>query len=44
VPEVLISGDHAKIDAFRRRAALERTRQRRPDLLERRPPEPGEKE
>jgi tRNA (guanine37-N1)-methyltransferase len=44
VPEVLISGDHAKIEAFRRRAALERTRQRRPDLLERRPPEPGEKE
>lgn len=32
VPEVLISGDHAKIAAWRRQQARERTRQRRPDL------------
>ena len=33
VPEVLRSGDHAKIDHWRRQRALERTRERRPDLL-----------
>jgi len=33
VPEVLLSGDHAKIAAWRREMALHRTRQRRPDLL-----------
>jgi tRNA (guanine37-N1)-methyltransferase len=33
VPEVLLSGDHAKIEAWRRAEALKRTRQRRPDLL-----------
>jgi tRNA (guanine37-N1)-methyltransferase len=33
VPEVLRSGDHARIAAFRRREALARTRLRRPDLL-----------
>lgn len=33
VPEVLLSGDHAKIAAWRREAALKRTKQRRPDLL-----------
>ncbi|MBI3751039.1 MAG: tRNA (guanosine(37)-N1)-methyltransferase TrmD [Chloroflexi bacterium] len=33
VPEVLVSGDHGAIRAWRRAAALERTRQRRPDLL-----------
>jgi len=33
VPEILRSGDHAKIAAWRREQALERTRQRRPDLL-----------
>lgn len=32
VPEVLISGDHAKIAAWRREQAVERTRRRRPDL------------
>lgn len=42
VPEVLLSGDHAAIERWRRAKALERTRNRRPDLLERRPPEPGE--
>lgn len=34
VPEVLLSGDHQKIQQWRRREALEKTRQRRPDLLE----------
>ena len=34
IPEVLLSGDHAKIAAWRRAQALEITRARRPDLLE----------
>jgi tRNA (guanine37-N1)-methyltransferase len=38
VSEVLRSGDHARIDAWRREASERITRQRRPDLLE-----PGEK-
>jgi tRNA (guanine37-N1)-methyltransferase len=42
VPDVLLSGDHARIERWRRARALERTRQRRPDLLKRRPEEPGE--
>ena len=33
IPEVLLSGDHAKIAAWRRAQALEITRARRPDLL-----------
>ena len=33
VPEVLRSGDHAKIDKWRREQALELTKKRRPDLL-----------
>jgi tRNA (guanine37-N1)-methyltransferase len=33
VPEVLRSGDHAAIARWRREQALERTRERRPDLL-----------
>jgi tRNA (guanine37-N1)-methyltransferase len=33
VPEILRSGDHGKIAAWRREQALERTRQRRPDLI-----------
>lgn len=44
VPDVLLSGDHARIARWRRARALDRTRARRPDLLERRPPEPGEGE
>jgi tRNA (guanine37-N1)-methyltransferase len=36
VPDVLISGDHAKVEEWRRRAAEEKTRRNRPDLL---PPE-----
>lgn len=34
VPEVLLSGHHARISAWRREQALERTRSRRPDLLD----------
>ena len=34
VPEILLSGDHARIARWRREQALLRTRQRRPDLLE----------
>ena len=33
VPEVLLSGHHAEIDAWRKQRSLERTRQNRPDLL-----------
>ena len=35
VPDVLRSGDHAEVARWRRREALRRTYQRRPDLLER---------
>jgi tRNA (guanine37-N1)-methyltransferase len=35
VPEVLLSGDHRRIERWRRREALRVTRERRPDLLER---------
>ena len=34
VPEVLLSGDHAKVAAWRRQQGLERTRERRPDLID----------
>jgi tRNA (guanine37-N1)-methyltransferase len=34
VPEVLLSGDHGKIEKWRREQALLRTLKRRPDLLE----------
>jgi tRNA (guanine37-N1)-methyltransferase len=33
VPDVLLSGNHAEIATWRRKQALERTKQRRPDLL-----------
>lgn len=33
VPEVLVSGDHAAVERWRRDQALSRTRDRRPDLL-----------
>jgi tRNA (guanine37-N1)-methyltransferase len=36
VPEVLLSGDHGRIDRWRREQALRRTLTRRPDLIERR--------
>ena len=35
VPEVLLSGDHQAIEQWRRREALRRTWERRPDLLAR---------
>ena len=34
VPKILLSGDHAKVDAWRREQSLIRTALRRPDLLE----------
>lgn len=34
IPEVLLSGNHAEIEMWRQRKREERTRQRRPDLLE----------
>ncbi len=34
VPDVLLSGDHGRIAEWRREQALERTKERRPDLLE----------
>lgn len=34
VPEVLLSGDHAKIEAWRREQALKRTFKKRPDMIE----------
>ena len=33
VPEILLSGDHAKIDKWRKKQSLARTRSHRPDLL-----------
>jgi len=37
VPDILLSGDHGRVDLWRREQALLRTRQRRPDLLEKAP-------
>lgn len=34
VPEVLLSGDHKKIEQYRMEESLKRTKERRPDLLE----------
>jgi tRNA (guanine37-N1)-methyltransferase len=34
VPDILLSGDHAKIDKWRREQALLRTYSKRPDMLE----------
>jgi len=34
VPEILISGDHKKVDEYKRNQALEYTKKNRPDLLE----------
>lgn len=36
VPEVLLSGHHKNIDEFRKNESLKRTKERRPDLLEKR--------
>jgi tRNA (guanine37-N1)-methyltransferase len=35
VPEVLLSGNHAQIERWRRQESLRRTLMRRPDLLDR---------
>lgn len=47
VPDVLISGDHAKVDAWRLEQSLEETRKKRPDLYEAylsaHPPKPEKK-
>ncbi len=40
VPEVLRSGNHGRIDAWRRDQALDATRRKRPDLLGRKAPAP----
>ena len=37
VPEILLSGDHAKIDRWRLEQAVEITRARRPDMLAKHP-------
>ena len=37
VPPVLVSGHHGEVDRWRRREALRRTQQRRPDLLDHAP-------
>ena len=34
VPAILLSGDHAKVDLWRREQSLLRTKERRPDLYE----------
>jgi tRNA (guanine37-N1)-methyltransferase len=44
VPEVLRSGDHARISRWRHAQALRRTRQRRPELLGGRDLTPAERE
>lgn len=41
VPPILLSGDHAKVAAWRREQSLARTRERRPDLLADRDSESG---
>ncbi|MCF0135974.1 MAG: tRNA (guanosine(37)-N1)-methyltransferase TrmD [Lachnospiraceae bacterium] len=35
VPEVLLQGDHGAVEKWRKEAALQKTRERRPDLLDR---------
>ena len=35
VPEILLSGDHARVEAWRRQVSEQRTRERRPDLWHR---------
>jgi tRNA (guanine37-N1)-methyltransferase len=34
VPSILLSGDHKKVDLWRRKQSLRRTRERRPDMYE----------
>jgi tRNA (guanine37-N1)-methyltransferase len=38
VPEILMGGNHAKIDQWRMEQSLQRTKERRPDLLQDDPP------
>ncbi len=44
VPAVLLSGDHRRIEAWRRKRSLARTRERRPDLIDGRAPAARPKE
>jgi tRNA (guanine37-N1)-methyltransferase len=44
VPQVLFSGDHAKIELWRRRKALEKTSALRPDLLQKKKLSPEDQE
>jgi tRNA (guanine37-N1)-methyltransferase len=44
VPEVLLSGNHAQIAKWRREQAIQRTRERRPELLERAPLKTADKQ
>ena len=34
VPKILLSGDHKKVDLWRRKQSLRRTKERRPDMYE----------
>lgn len=43
-PDVLLSGNHANIEAWRRKESLRRTAERRPDLLENQPLDKAGKE
>ncbi len=43
VPPILLTGDHAKVDAWRREQSLIRTAERRPDLFERAAVSPKER-
>jgi tRNA (guanine37-N1)-methyltransferase len=43
IPDVLLSGDHKRIAAWRRAEAERITRERRPDLLGSKPPPPDPK-
>ena len=43
VPDIRLSGDHARVDQWRREQSLLRTLQRRPDLLETAPLTPADK-
>jgi tRNA (guanine37-N1)-methyltransferase len=40
VPPVLLGGNHAEIDKWRRERQIEKTQQRRPDLLKDQAPQP----
>jgi tRNA (guanine37-N1)-methyltransferase len=44
VPDVIASGHHGRVEAWRRRDALRQTLERRPDLLDGAPLRPGDRE